>query len=114
MENYAFQDRMQDGRDAARRNIESLAYLGGRVTWKRPAAKELWSVETAAARLGVTTRRIRALLARGAVSGATRGNGRAWRIPAHRQPDGSYALAISPGKRGPKMRVSLSESEPPF
>ena len=114
----SFTDRMQDGRNAADRNRARLAYMGGRVTWKRPELTVYLSAEDAAAKLGVIERRVRALCKQRRIPGARRsrsGKGRGWLVPAHRQPDCEYRVIVTPKTKGPALRsFALSYANPPF
>ena len=99
-----FAERMEAGRDAADRNRGRLAYLGARVTYKRPRLTVYQTPEEAAVQLGVIPRRVRALCDQGRIPGAFRarkGKGRPWRIPSHRQPDGTYLVVVTPKTKGP-------------
>ena len=113
-----FAERMEAGRDAADRNRARLAYMGGRVTWKRPELTVYLSAEEAAAKLGVIERRVRALCKQRRIPGARRsrsGKGRGWLVPAHRQPDGEYRVIVTPKTLGPKLRaLALSTANLPF
>ena len=83
----SFQDRMQDGRDAAAASVERLAYLGATVTRKRASLRLFVSVADVAALWGVTETQVKAVLGRGGIPGAYRrrkGRGRPWAIPAVR------------------------------
>jgi hypothetical protein len=105
-----FAERMEAGRDAADRDRARLAYMGGRVTWKRPELTVYLSAEETAVKLGVIERRVRALCKQRRIPGARRlrtGKGRPWQIPAHRQPDGEYRVIVTPKTLGPPLRSLL-------
>jgi len=109
----SFRERMDDAQEAARTRLESRAYLGARVTRARPALRLWWTLADLCAYLGIPEKpvspaRAKFLLGTGRVKGASRagtGKGSPWRLPAYRQPDGSYKPTISQGKRGPSLGV---------
>jgi excisionase family DNA binding protein len=108
----SFQEAMQLGKDAAAHNIERRACLGARVTYKRPPVRRFLTVAEAAAKLGVSTARVRQLIARGAIPGARRGKGRGsgYQVPSVLE-CGAWTVQVIPGKRGPKSRLVLSQAE---
>jgi hypothetical protein len=118
----SFSERMQRGRDEASGRVERLAYLGARVTYRRPASTVWYSVADVA-RLwstpdqALSIRAVTKILDRGGIEGAVRsqtGRGRPWKIPATRQPDGSYRVKVLRGRRGAAHPQALSPGEVPF
>ena len=101
----SFRERMDDAQTAARTVLERRAYLGAKVTYRRPPAIRFQTVPEAALRLGVSARRVRALCDQGRIPGVIqrRSRGREWAIPLDAVP--------TSGSRGPKPRFFV---EPPF
>jgi hypothetical protein len=98
---YSFQDRMEAGKLAARASIERSAYLGARVTHKRPKLKRLLSVAEVAKLWGCSQARVRFLCDAGRIVGAYRrrkGKGRGYAIPA--------PPTLTPGSRGPAPKTA--------
>jgi excisionase family DNA binding protein len=99
-----FQTRMQEARDTARKELDRAAYLGARIVRKRPPVQALYSVAEAAQLLGVSRARVRQLCASGRLGAVQKRTGRReYRIPATRQPDGSFRIVITAGTRGPAL-----------
>ena len=107
----SFQERMEAGKDSALAQVESRAYLRGRVTYLRPknesrctaAVLLLLSTAEVAALWKVSLQQVSKVLARGGIPGARRsrkGQGKPWKIPAKRLPDGSLWVEAVRGQRG--------------
>jgi hypothetical protein len=109
-----FAERMDDAKQTALQRTERLAYLGARVTWKQPSLILWRTVADVAAELGVSHSRVKLLIAQGRFGKCRRNRtvkAHPWLIPAHRTPSGDYQLRLSPGTRGPKLRLALSPVE---
>ena len=108
----SFRERMDGAQDVARARIERTAYLGPRIVRKRAAMTT--DVIGAAAILGVSVQRVRALLGSRRIPGARRIKYE-WSIPVE-----NGTIAVLPGKRGPHLRSSKiicsagGKSEVPF
>lgn len=103
-ESYAlsFQERMEAGRDAARANVERLAYAGARVTYKRMKLSGVLSVAETALLWGVSEQQVRKVLDRAGITGAKRsrkGKGRPWKIPYFLE-NGEIVVKVLPPARG--------------
>ena len=102
----SFRERMDQARDA---KPHPDCRLRAVVSWKRPARYQ--SVEDAAARLGVSVRRVRALCDQRRIPGVIQRRsrkGKPYLIPVDAVP--------IPGSRGPRSKaaLALSPGEPPF
>ena len=100
----SFQERMENGRNNSLARVESRDYLRGRVTYLRPKNEPLLlSTAEVAALWKVSLQQVSKVLARGGIPGAKRsrkGQGKPWKIPAKRLPDGSLWVEAVRGQRG--------------
>jgi hypothetical protein len=114
----SFSDRMLAGQDAAALDWRAAqSRQRYRIVRTRPKLTEWLSTRQVAELWQCSEANVKAVLARGGVRGAKRlrkGKGKPWAIPASLQPDGSYAVKRTAGKRGPASKA-VSRSEPvPF
>ena len=112
----SFQELLQAGRDYRDSTREKLAYLGGRVTYQRKARRIVVGIADAAAMLGCSEQRIRALAGQRRIVGARKMGPRRWRIPAYLQPNGCYLPKLTAGARGSELKLAaqLGIARPAF
>jgi excisionase family DNA binding protein len=98
-----FRDMMQEAKDIAA--TKGPRRLSRGVTYKRGPLIAWYTVEEAAADLGVSGARVRVLCDAGRIPGARRKRGtRPWRIPARLQADGTNRIEVTAASKGPAAK----------